>query len=270
VIAQPVAQRLRNVAQWRAYGSGLVPGGQMGKALTPRMAERIELWPVERLVPFEGNARTHSAAQLAQLAASIQRFGFLAPILVDGESGILAGHGRLMAARELGMQQVPVVVLDHLTPDERRAYVVVDNKIAENAGWDEERLAAELGALMEAEFDLGALGFSDDDLRRLTDGLELGAFEQLSQPLAPVTERAEPEDQGQGGLGLDREQDEDGDATRESGEVEERHVFSVSMRWDDREQVLMAVAAAKGKHGLEGTAEALAQVCREWLDDRAG
>lgn len=191
----------------------------MGKALTPRMAERIELWPVERLVPFEGNARTHSAAQVAQLAASIERFGFLAPILVDGESGILAGHGRLMAARELGMQQVPVVVLDHLTQDERRAYVLADNKIAENAGWDEERLAEELGALMEAEFDMGALGFSDDDLRRLTDGLELGAFEQLSQPLASVTERAEPEDQGQGGLGLDREQDEDGDATRESGDV---------------------------------------------------
>jgi ParB-like chromosome segregation protein Spo0J len=166
---------------------------------------------------------------------------------------------------------VPVVVLDHLTPEERRAYVLADNKIAENAGWDEVRLAEELGALMDAEFDLGALGFSDDDLRRLTDGLELGAFEQLSQPLAPVTERAEPEDQGQGGLGLDREQDDkDADATAESGEVEERHVFSVSMRWDDREQVLMAVAAAKNRHGLEGTAEALAQVCREWLDDRAG
>jgi ParB-like chromosome segregation protein Spo0J len=266
-----VAQRLRNVAQWQAYGSGLVPGGQMGKALSPRMAERIELWPVERLVPFEGNARTHSAAQVAQLAASIQRFGFLAPILVDGESGILAGHGRLLAARELGMEQVPVVVLDHLTPDERRAYVLADNKIAENAGWDEERLAEELGALMDAEFNLGMLGFSDDDLRRLTDGLELGEFEQLSQPLAPGVEHAEPEDQGQGGLGLDQERDdEDADATEQSGEVEERHVFSASMRWDDREQVLQAVAAAKARHGLEGTAEALALVCREWLDDRSG
>jgi ParB-like chromosome segregation protein Spo0J len=234
------------------------------------MAERIELWPVEQLVPFEGNARTHSAAQVAQLAASIQRFGFLAPILVDGESGILAGHGRLMAARELGMQQVPVVVLDHLTPEERRAYVLADNKIAENAGWDEERLAAELGALMEVEFDLNALGFSDDDLRRLTDGLELGAFEQLSQQLAPGVEHAEPEDQGSPGLGMDGEEDEDADATAESGEAEERHVFSASMRWDDREQVLQAVAAAKARHGLEGTAEALALVCREWLDDRSG
>jgi ParB-like chromosome segregation protein Spo0J len=241
----------------------------MGKALTPRMAERIELWPVEQLVPFEGNARTHSAAQVAQLAASIQRFGFLAPILVDGESGILAGHGRLMAARELEMQQVPVVVLDHLTPEERRAYVLADNKIAENAGWDEERLAAELGALMEADFDLGTLGFSDDDLRRLTDGLELDEFEQLSQAQAPVTERAEPEGQEQGGLALGREED-DADATAENGEVEERHVFSVSMRWDDREQVLQAVAAAKAKHGLDGTAEALALVCREWLDGREG
>ena len=240
----------------------------MENALSPRMAERIELWPLVGLVPFEGNARTHSAAQLAQLVASIQRFGFLAPILVDGENGILAGHGRLAAARELGMTQVPVVVLDHPTPEERRAYVLADNKIAENAGWDEKRLAAELGALTEAEFDLEALGFSDDDLRRLTDGLELGAFQQLSQPLAPLTERAEPEEQGPPSLGLDREQD--ADATAESGEAEERHVFSLSMRWDDREQVLMAVAAAKARHGLEGTAEALAQVCREWLDGREG
>lgn len=141
----------------------------MGKALTPRMAERIELWPVERLVPFEGNARTHSAAQVAQLAASIQRFGFLAPILVDGESGILAGHGRLMAARELGMQQVPVVVLDHLTPAQKRAYVIADNKLALNAGWDIDLLAMEVDALRLEEFDLSLLGFSEDELKGLTE-----------------------------------------------------------------------------------------------------
>jgi hypothetical protein len=184
----------------------------MGAGLSPRMAERIELWPVERLVPFEGNARTHGAEQLEQLKASIRQFGFTAPILVDGEAGILAGHGRLLAARELGMEQVPVVVLDHMTAEQRRAYVLADNRLAEKAGWDEQQLAAELGALLEAEFDLNAVGFSEEDLARLTDGLDLGEFEQLSQPLAPGTERAEPEQQSGLGMGLGRgDDDEDGD-----------------------------------------------------------
>lgn len=242
----------------------------MAADFSPVMANRIELWPVDRLRPYERNARTHGDAQLAQLAASIQEFGFTAPILVDSEDGILAGHGRLAAARLVGMEQVPVVVLDHLTPEQRRTYVLADNKLAENAGWDEERLAAELGELLEADFDLSVLGFGEDDLRRLTDGLELGEFEQLSQALAPGVERAEPEEQPGLGLGAGDGEDDDGDATGESGEVEERHVFSVSMRWDDREQVLAAVTAAKAKHGLEGSAEALALVCREWLDDRSG
>lgn len=240
----------------------------MGSKFSVRMADRIEIWPVDRLVPYEGNPKVHTAASIERLAGWIRRVGFRNPILVATDSGIVAGHRRLAAARHLGMDQVPVIVLDDLSPEERQAYVTIDNKFGEDDAFDEQLLAAEFAAM---DADLASLAFSDDELRRLTDGLELGAFEQLSQPLAPVTERAEPEDQGQGGLGLDREQDdEDADATAESGEVEERHVFSVSMRWDDREQVLMAVAAAKNRHGLEGTAEALAQVCREWLDDRAG
>lgn len=235
----------------------------MGKGFSPQMAQRIELWPVERLVPFENNARTHSAEQLAQIQASIREFGFTAPILVDGESGILAGHGRLEAAKALGMIEVPVVVLDHLTPEQRRLYVLADNKLAENAGWDDAKLAAELRELMAADFDLSSMGFSDEDLRRLEDGLELGQFEELSQGY----ERAEPEDQP--GLGLmpgAGEDDGPEDATAESGEVEERHVFSCNLLWDDREVVLAAVRLAKEKHGLEGTPEALVQVCREWMD----
>lgn len=235
----------------------------MGKGFSPQMAQRIELWPVERLVPFENNARVHSAEQLAQIQASIREFGFTAPILVDGESGILAGHGRLEAAKALGMIEVPVVVLDHLTPEQRRLYVLADNKLAENAGWDDAKLAAELRELMTADFDLSSMGFSDEDLRRLEDGLELGQFEELSQGY----ERAEPEDQP----GLDLmpgagEDDGPEDATAESGEVEERHVFSCNLLWDDREVVLAAVRLAKEKHGLEGTPEALVQVCREWMD----
>lgn len=168
----------------------------MGTAFTPAMAQRIELWPVERLMPFENNARTHSAEQLEQLQASIAQFGFTAPILVDGQDGILAGHGRLEAARLLGMAEVPVVVLDHLSLEQRRAYVIADNKLAEKAGWDLGQLNAELRALMAADFDLNSMGFDDDDLKRLEDGLELGQFEELSQGF----ERAEPERQP--GLGL--------------------------------------------------------------------
>ena len=227
------------------------------------MAQRIELWPVERLRPFERNARTHSAEQLAQLQASIRQFGFTAPILVDGEAGILAGHGRLEAAKALGMAEVPVVVLDHLSPEQRRAYVIADNKLAEKAGWDDAQLAAELNELLAASFDMASMGFSEEDLARLGDGLELGEFEQLSQGF----DRAEPERQP-GGLAPGPGDEDPGpdDATAESGEVEERHVFSANLLWDDREVVLAAVRLAKERHGLEGTPEALVQICKEWMN----
>ena len=142
----------------------------MGKSEAPTMARRLEMWPVERLVPYERNARTHSEAQLAQLQASIQEFGFTAPILVDGKAGILAGHGRLAAAKALGMAEVPVVVLDHLTDAQRRAYVLADNQLALQAGWNEDLLAAELDALQVDGFDLNLLGFDADELSELLGG----------------------------------------------------------------------------------------------------
>src|SRR5450755_3549123 len=95
--------------------------------ITPAMANRIEVWPVQRLVPYARNARTHSPEQVAQIAASIVEFGFNAPILVDSRAGVVAGHGRLLAARKLGLAEVPVVVLDHLTETQRRAYLIADN-----------------------------------------------------------------------------------------------------------------------------------------------
>lgn len=131
------------------------------------LVKHIEHWKIDRLIPFVGNARTHSDAQIAQIAASIREFGFVNPILVDTEAGIIAGHGRLLAARKLGLREVPVIVLDHLTPAQRRAYVLVDNKLAENAGWDEVMLQLELAILRDADFDLNLLGFDDEDLRRL-------------------------------------------------------------------------------------------------------
>lgn len=136
----------------------------------PALAKRIELWPIERLKPYERNARTHDAAQVSKIAASITEFGFTNPILVDSADGIIAGHGRLMAAKELGLTEVPVIVLDHLTDAQRRAYILADNRLALDAGWDESLLAEELAALQGEGFDLGLTGFNEDEISDLLDG----------------------------------------------------------------------------------------------------
>ena len=133
------------------------------------MPEKMERWSIDRLVPYEKNARTHSPEQVAQLRASIQEFGFTNPILVDGKDGVIAGHGRLAAARDMGMTEVPVVVLDHLTPEQRRAYVIADNQLALNARWDAEILQQEVMALNLADFDLNLLGFDGDRISSLLD-----------------------------------------------------------------------------------------------------
>ena len=124
------------------------------------LVEKLEHWPVAELVPYVRNARTHSAAQVTQIARSIKEFGFVNPILVGQDKVIVAGHGRLMAAQELGMTTVPVIVLGHLDELQRRALVLADNRLAEQASWDEELLKAELQALDEMDFDLDLVGFS--------------------------------------------------------------------------------------------------------------
>src|ERR1700689_924116 len=128
---------------------------------------QIELRSIRALVPDVRNSRTHSDAQVSQVAASIREFGWTNPILVDGEGVIIAGHARLLAARKLGMEEVPVIVLAHLTPAQKRALVIADNKLALNAGWDEDTLRAELVSLQEDGFDLEVVGFSDEELRVL-------------------------------------------------------------------------------------------------------
>jgi DNA modification methylase len=136
--------------------------------MTPHaMAKRIELWPIDRLIPYAKNPRTHSDSQVAQIAASIAEFGFNNPVLVDTKDGIIAGHGRLLAARKLKLDQVPVVVLDHLTETQKRAYILADNRLAELAGWDEELLRGELAELRDADFNLDLIGFDEDELERL-------------------------------------------------------------------------------------------------------
>jgi len=123
------------------------------------------------LLPYAGNSRTHSDEQVNQIAASIKEFGFAAPICV-AEGTILAGHGRVMAARKLGLQEVPTVDLSHLTPAQRRQYVVADNKLALNAGWDEEMLAAEIALMKEEGSDLDVLGFTAEELAEIQSETE--------------------------------------------------------------------------------------------------
>ena len=133
------------------------------------MAQKIELWSIERLQPYEKNARVHSKEQVGQIAASIVEFGFLNPILVDSNDGIVAGHGRLSAAKELALDEVPVVVLDHLTESQKKAYILVDNKLAENATWNEALLQEEIVALNLQDFDISVLGWDEDEIREIME-----------------------------------------------------------------------------------------------------
>ena len=133
---------------------------------------QIDIMQTARLVPYIRNARTHSADQVAQIAASIAEFGFTNPILIGEDDVIIAGHGRLMAAQSLGLAQVPVIVLDHLSGAQRRALILADNRIAENAGWDNAMLASELAALRDDNFDLDMIGFDEAELEELLAGFE--------------------------------------------------------------------------------------------------
>ena len=138
----------------------------------PWLSTHIERWSPEKLVPYARNARTHSEEQVAQIAASIVEFGFTNPVLAGSDGVIVAGHGRLAAAQKLGLDTVPVVVLDHLTPTQRRALIIADNRIAENAGWDDAMLRIELQSLQEDGFNLDITGFDADALAELMAGEE--------------------------------------------------------------------------------------------------
>ena len=124
---------------------------------------------IDRLIPYPNNARTHSDEQVAQIAASIKEFGFTNPVLVDGDNGIIAGHGRVQAARKLQLKSVPTIDLSYLTPVQRKAYILADNKLSLNAGWDVELLQGELAGLDALEFDLSLTGFSDSELAGFLD-----------------------------------------------------------------------------------------------------
>jgi DNA modification methylase len=147
------------------------------------------------LIPYARNPRTHTDAQVAQIAASIRKFGWTNPVLVDGANGIIAGHGRVLAARKLGLEQVPVIELAHMTEAQRRAYVLADNQLALNAGWDEALLRLELADLSDLGFDLGLIGFGAGELERLLAGdSRTGLTEDDEAPALPEQAITRPGD----------------------------------------------------------------------------
>lgn len=157
----------------------------MGKQADP--ADKVERWAVSRLIPYARNARTHSDAQVAQIAASIKEWGWTTPVLVDEQGGIIAGHGRTMAANLLGMADVPVVVASGWSEAKKRAYVIADNKLALNAGWDNELLRLELGEIGDLGFDLDLTGFSAEEIAALEpEQVQEGLTDEDAVPEAPA------------------------------------------------------------------------------------
>lgn len=157
-------------------------------------ADKLETLPIDSLVPYARNARTHSPEQVAAVARSIQRFGFTNPVLIDAEGGIVAGHGRVMAAKSIGMGVVPCLRVGWLTEAEKRAYVLADNKLAELAGWDDELLAGELRALQADDFDLSLTGFAQDELDDLLIDKTEGKTDPDAVPPAPTIPVTQPGD----------------------------------------------------------------------------
>lgn len=158
-----------------------------GENLTGNPADKIEHWPIEKLIPYARNSRTHSPEQIDQIVASIKEWGWTTPILVDEQGGIIAGHGRTLAAQRLRMPQVPVMVAHGWSEAKKRAYVIADNRIALNAGWDNEMLALEFKDLMEQGFDVELTGFSQDEIDALMpEQLEEGLTDPDDAPEAPA------------------------------------------------------------------------------------
>ena len=130
---------------------------------------KMQMVPLEKLVPYVNNARTHSPEQIQKLRGSLREYGFINPIIIDSDFNIIAGHGRFEAAKAEGIKEVPCVLVDYLTPAQKKAYIIADNRMAEDAGWDEEMLRAEIESLQEQAFDLSLTGFDDKELSALFD-----------------------------------------------------------------------------------------------------
>lgn len=157
-------------------------------------AEKVERRPVESLIPYKNNARTHSESQVAQIAASIKEYGFTVPVLIDPKGNVIAGHGRIMAAKALGLAEIPVMVAKGWSAAKRRAYVILDNQVALNAGWDQDLLKLELTELQAEGFDIGSLGFDGPQLAAIIDTRPEGLTdpdEAPEPPAEPVSRRGD-------------------------------------------------------------------------------
>ncbi|MDY6334076.1 MAG: site-specific DNA-methyltransferase [Lachnospiraceae bacterium] len=151
---------------------------------------KFEQVPIDKLVPYARNARTHSKEQIAQLRASLREFGFVSPAVIDSKYNILVGHGRVQAAREEGYKTIPCVFAENLTDAQKRAYILADNQLALNAGWDEEMLSVELSDLKDESFDLSLLGFDEKDLEKLMAGPDDGGAQDDDFDLSAALEKA--------------------------------------------------------------------------------
>lgn len=158
------------------------------------MKLKIQYKPIQDLIPYARNSRTHNDAQVAQIAASIKEFGWTNPILLDGENGIIAGHGRVLAAQKLGESEVPTIELSHMDDNQKRAYIIADNKLALNAGWDNEMLMLEVADLKDAGYDLGLTGFSADELEELNPTVIEGLVDEDEAPAVPQEAITKPGD----------------------------------------------------------------------------
>ena len=157
-----------------------------------KVGQNLEYISVDALIPYARNSRTHSDAQVAQIAASIREFGFTNPVLIDDQGGIIAGHGRTMAARKLKINEIPCLRLSHLTDAQKKAYIIADNKLALNAGWDESMLKIEIDELKNINFDISLLGFDDLELKELFEENEDESENEYTQKVdSPTYEPSE-------------------------------------------------------------------------------
>jgi ParB-like chromosome segregation protein Spo0J len=206
---------------------------------------KIEYRSTKDLIPYVNNSRTHDENQVLQIASSIKEFGFTNPILVDNDKGVIAGHGRLQAAKLLNIDSVPVIELQHLTPAQKKAYVIADNKLALNAGWDIELLHLEMDGLREFNYDLSLTGFSEDDLTRLSNDVDLIRMRDMA-------------DHSDGSSTSDVEP---------GRHKEELFPFSVMIDHDQRETIFQALRKAKQEHDLENSSQAIWAICKEYIDE---
>jgi hypothetical protein len=182
--------RESNTSRITRVGAGArkASGSGNGKVFEPTRgawpADHVERWPIERLIPYAKNSRTHSDAQVAQIAASMREWGWTSPVLADEAGGVIAGHARILAARQLGIADVPVMVARGWSDAQKRAYVLADNKLALNAGWDDELLRFELGELKLGGFDLSLTGFGEAEQAAILNKTE-GLTDPDDAPAAP-------------------------------------------------------------------------------------